>query len=207
MIQGFCKEWGYIATQAPMPETVVDFWKMIWKEEVLIVCMLMKITEGGQKICKQYWPEIGNTVEHGQVTILNVKQRVYADYTHRIFQVTKFTTFTGWPKQEVPMYWHSVVEYFNELRGHSSGPGPILVHCATGTGRTGTFILCDIGLHSTAAEGVRHCPPVVPLQHYILEVLLEVEHSLVSLKRYPPDATDSDYISAVSIDGVKVKGQ
>ncbi|XP_046419723.1 receptor-type tyrosine-protein phosphatase V-like [Neodiprion fabricii] len=52
-----------------------------------MVCMLMKITEGGQKICKQYWPEIGNTVEHGQITILNVKQRVYADYTHRIFQI------------------------------------------------------------------------------------------------------------------------
>lgn len=41
-----------------------------------------------QKMCEQYWPEDGKTVEYGDICILNLKQTVYADHIHRIFQLT-----------------------------------------------------------------------------------------------------------------------
>lgn len=36
----------YIATQGPMPNTVLDFWEMVWQEEVSLIVMLTQLREG-----------------------------------------------------------------------------------------------------------------------------------------------------------------
>lgn len=36
----------YIATQGPMPNTVSDFWEMVWQEEVSLIVMLTQLREG-----------------------------------------------------------------------------------------------------------------------------------------------------------------
>lgn len=41
-------------------------------------------------MCEQYWPEVGMKVTHGDITILNVDQRVYADYAYRTLELTAF---------------------------------------------------------------------------------------------------------------------
>lgn len=48
MIQGYLKEKAYIATQGPLPGTIVDFWRMIWQEKVHIICMLVDLFEDGE---------------------------------------------------------------------------------------------------------------------------------------------------------------
>lgn len=32
--------WWFIATQAPLKETVLDFWQMVWEQEVDVIAML-----------------------------------------------------------------------------------------------------------------------------------------------------------------------
>lgn len=39
------KEKVYIATQGPMPNTVADFWEMVWQEEVALIVMLTQLRE------------------------------------------------------------------------------------------------------------------------------------------------------------------
>lgn len=47
-MQGYCKDKAYIAAQGPKPETVVDFWRMIWQEDVRVICMMLNVIEAGK---------------------------------------------------------------------------------------------------------------------------------------------------------------
>lgn len=50
----------YIATQGPMPNTVADFWEMVWQEEVCLIVMLTQLREGkevrGRVTQNGLWP-------------------------------------------------------------------------------------------------------------------------------------------------------
>lgn len=39
MTVGKC-EWWYVAAQGPKPDTVVDFWQMVWEQEIQVIAML-----------------------------------------------------------------------------------------------------------------------------------------------------------------------
>ncbi|XP_076679005.1 receptor-type tyrosine-protein phosphatase F [Andrena cerasifolii] len=161
-IKGYKKEKCYIATQGPKPSTVIDFWRMIWEEGTLVVCMLANTIEGGKIKCEQYWPDIGKKEKYGDVVISNAKHNVFANYTFRTLHATRgdetrkieHLHFTAWPDHGVPLSTHSVVTYLKKLLATSPGNGPVVVHCSAGVGRTGTIILCDICLRRAAAEGV-----------------------------------------------------
>nr|KAF7433901.1 hypothetical protein H0235_002092 [Vespula pensylvanica] len=161
-IKGYKKEKRYIATQGPKANTIVDFWRMIWQEEVLVICMLTNVVENGKNKCERYWPDIGKRKKYGDVTVLNAKHNVFADYTFRILHVTcddetrkvEHLHYTAWPDHGVPMYTHSVVTYLKKLLATQIGNGPMVVHCSAGVGRTGTIVSCDICLRRAAVEGV-----------------------------------------------------
>ncbi|KAL5333589.1 hypothetical protein BJX70DRAFT_392068 [Aspergillus crustosus] len=45
----------YIATQAPVPDTFVDFWRVVWEQDVRLIVSLTAETERGQVKCHPYW--------------------------------------------------------------------------------------------------------------------------------------------------------
>lgn len=45
----------YIASQAPVPATFSDFWRVVWEQDARVVVMLTAETEGGQRKCHPYW--------------------------------------------------------------------------------------------------------------------------------------------------------
>ena len=47
-VQGYGRPNAYIAAQGPMPNTIGDFWRMIWEHRLSTVVMLTKVTEGGK---------------------------------------------------------------------------------------------------------------------------------------------------------------
>ncbi|KAG8743925.1 hypothetical protein FRC10_011111 [Ceratobasidium sp. 414] len=46
---------SYIATQGPMPSTYVDFWTMVWEQNVHVIVMLTRQVENNQLKCGDYW--------------------------------------------------------------------------------------------------------------------------------------------------------
>lgn len=46
----------YIATQGPLPNTVNDFWWMVWQEKSDCIVMMTKEIERGKNKCHRYWP-------------------------------------------------------------------------------------------------------------------------------------------------------
>ena len=47
-IDGYMKKKAFIATQAPIPDTISDFWRMIWQESSLTIVMLSNEMESGR---------------------------------------------------------------------------------------------------------------------------------------------------------------
>ncbi|PWY69816.1 hypothetical protein BO94DRAFT_560656 [Aspergillus sclerotioniger CBS 115572] len=46
---------SYIATQAPVPDTFNDFWRVVWEQDVRLVVSLTAEVERGQVKCHPYW--------------------------------------------------------------------------------------------------------------------------------------------------------
>ena len=47
-VDGYMTRRAFIATQAPIPDTIPDFWRMIWEQESSTVVMLSRETEKGK---------------------------------------------------------------------------------------------------------------------------------------------------------------
>ena len=47
-INGYMKKKAFIATQAPIPDTISDFWRMVWQESSLTIVMLSNEMESGR---------------------------------------------------------------------------------------------------------------------------------------------------------------
>jgi len=142
---GYMNQKAYIATQGPIPETVSDFWRMVWEENSRTIVMLTNTQERGKTKCETYWPrELGTSMMHGhlEVTLVNVIQ--LADYTIRTFTLRKGSSskearevrqfhFTSWPDHGVPQYSTAMLAMINRVRAyHQQGAGPMVVHCSAG---------------------------------------------------------------------------
>lgn len=44
-IDGYRKQNAYIATQGPLPETLSDFWRMVWEQRASTIVMMTRLEE------------------------------------------------------------------------------------------------------------------------------------------------------------------
>jgi len=73
----------YIATQGCLPNTIVDFWNMIWQENTRVIVMTTKEVERTKKKCEKYWPDVGKQQEWGHAKITCLTETSTNDYTLR----------------------------------------------------------------------------------------------------------------------------
>ena len=67
----------------PLPNTLVDFWRMVWQEKVRTIAMVTNVIEGKTKKCEQYWPEGAGVSSFGPFDVSVVEQQIFADYIIR----------------------------------------------------------------------------------------------------------------------------
>jgi len=84
--------------------------------------------------------------------------------TNETRTVTQFHYLT-WSEGSVPLSIKSLLEFRRKInksyRGHSS---PVLVHCSTGAGRTGTYCLIDMAINRIL-KGVKELNVAGSLEH------------------------------------------
>ncbi|KAI6177220.1 hypothetical protein M3Y97_00883300 [Aphelenchoides bicaudatus] len=142
----------YVATQGPLPNTTGDFWYMVWEQGSTNIIMLTTLLENGRQKCHQYWPDLNETMEFGQLVISNLDEREerYAHYreilirnklTREERRVTQIQ-YVAWPD-------HGVARKSEALHRFCG---------RTGIGRTGVLILME-----TAACLIESNEPVYPL--------------------------------------------
>ncbi|KAG7171070.1 Tyrosine-protein phosphatase non-receptor type 7-like [Homarus americanus] len=150
----------YIATQAPLDDTVADFWRMIWEQETKVVVMLTDFVEKGIDKCADYLPPSETLDCHRlygdfQVTLKSRDMREkyvvsnvqLKNLENNLVREVAHMWFTGWPASGVPNEETAFISYILDVRRTRKklrAKGPIVVHCSPGTGRTGTLLACDI---------------------------------------------------------------
>ncbi|XP_023959660.1 receptor-type tyrosine-protein phosphatase F isoform X11 [Chrysemys picta bellii] len=161
-IDGYRKQNAYIATQGPLPETLSDFWRMVWEQRTATIVMMTRLEEKSRVKCDQYWPGRG-TETYGliQVTLLDTVE--LATYTVRTFALYKNGSsekrelrqfqFMAWPDHGVPEYPTPILAFLRRVKAcNPLDAGPMVVHCSAGVGRTGCFIVIDAMLERMKHE-------------------------------------------------------
>ena len=110
--QGYSVQRKYIATQGmhilpsettygggntaltfldPLPETVVDFWRMLWQEKTPSIVMIANLEEEGTSMRYRYWPDSG-TENFGPFEVSITEQQILENYTIRRLTLQVYET-------------------------------------------------------------------------------------------------------------------
>lgn len=148
---GYQKPNHFIATQGPLPNTVGDFWRMVWEQKSRTLVMMTQLEERGRIKCVQYWPSRDSVTYHG-ITIFACDVEELAYYSIRTFklqcnnevrEIRQFQ-FTAWPDHGVPDHPTPFLMFLRRIKvSNPSDAGPMIVLCSAGVGRTGCFIVID----------------------------------------------------------------
>uniref|UniRef100_A0A4W6CMK7 protein-tyrosine-phosphatase n=1 Tax=Lates calcarifer TaxID=8187 RepID=A0A4W6CMK7_LATCA len=152
-IKGMDGPEAYIATQGPLPNTVIDFWRMNWEYNVAVIVMACREFEMGRKKCERYFPQQGEEpMSFGPFRISCESEQARTDYFIRTLMVEyenetrRITQFhyMNWPDHDVPSSFDSILDMIGLMREYQENDDvPICVHCSAGCGRTGAICAID----------------------------------------------------------------
>ncbi|XP_075935406.1 protein tyrosine phosphatase receptor type Fa isoform X2 [Anarhichas minor] len=161
-IDGYRKQNAYIATQGPLPETLSDFWRMVWEQRTCTIIMMTRLEEKSRVKCDQYWPSRG-TETYGMIQVTMLDTVELATYSVRTFALYKNGSsekrevrqfqFMAWPDHGVPEYPTPTLAFLRRVKAcNPPDAGPMVVHCSAGVGRTGCFIVIEAMLERMKHE-------------------------------------------------------
>ncbi|KAK3736163.1 hypothetical protein QZH41_015550 [Actinostola sp. cb2023] len=164
-IDGYCRRNVYIATQAPLPGTFEDYWRMIWEQGSCVIVMLTREEEAGKVKCHRYWPSDGTRI-FGNVLVELTEEVSYPDYIMRQFTLThteekdsrvvRQYQYTDWPDIGLPESGVGIIDLIGQVEKwqQQSYNSIITGHCSGGVGRTGVYCAISILIERVKAEGV-----------------------------------------------------
>ncbi|KAM9704020.1 receptor-type tyrosine-protein phosphatase kappa isoform 2-T2 [Menidia menidia] len=168
--QSYRQPAAFIVTQHPLPNTVKDFWRLVYDYGCTSLVMLNEIdlAQG----CPQYWPEEG-MLRYGPVQVECMSCSMDCDVISRLFRVCNLTRpqegylmvrqfqYLGWAgHREVPASKRSFLKLILQVdqwqREGEEGEGRTIVHCLNGGGRSGVFcassIVCEMAKRQSVVD-------------------------------------------------------
>ncbi|KAK2569595.1 Receptor-type tyrosine-protein phosphatase delta [Acropora cervicornis] len=163
---GYRQRFAYIATQAPLNDTVDDFWRMLMEHNSNIIVMLTQLHEGDRERCCKYWPT-DRSEKYQYYVVDPISEQEYSTFVMRDFKVKdaksgtvrniKQFHFFGWSDSKLSESGGDILDLIGQVQKayeQQGEEGPITVHCSDGVGRTGVFCALCIVLERMRCEGV-----------------------------------------------------
>ncbi|XP_053099863.1 receptor-type tyrosine-protein phosphatase T isoform X1 [Hemicordylus capensis] len=150
---------AFIVTQHPLPNTVADFWRLVFDYNCSSVVMLNEMDAA--QLCMQYWPEKTSCC-YGPIQVEFVSADIDEDIINRIFRICNMARpqdgyrivqhlqYIGWPAyRDIPPSKRSLLKVVRRLEKwqeqYDGRDGRTVVHCLNGGGRSGTFCaICSV---------------------------------------------------------------
>ncbi|XP_077343049.1 receptor-type tyrosine-protein phosphatase kappa isoform X21 [Lithobates pipiens] len=162
LVDSYRQPAAFIVTQHPLPNTVKDFWRLVYDYGCSSLVMLSEVdlTQG----CPQYWPEEG-MLRYGPIQVECMSCSMDCDVISRIFRICNLTRpqegylmvqqfqYLGWAAhREVPNSKRSFLKLILQVEKWQEecdeGEGRAIIHCLNGGGRSGVFcaisIVCEM---------------------------------------------------------------
>uniref|UniRef100_U5EQN7 Protein tyrosine phosphatase n=1 Tax=Corethrella appendiculata TaxID=1370023 RepID=U5EQN7_9DIPT len=119
----------YIACQAPMENTITDFWRMIWEQNSKVIIMATDLCENGVEKCADYLPPsvvLDNNRQFGDFQVTLKNREMKDKYSLSMVHLKNLQTNTWreiihfwyqWPDTGVPSDETSIISLLLEVRG------------------------------------------------------------------------------------------
>jgi protein-tyrosine phosphatase len=155
---------NYIATQGPLDETIGDFWKIVYDNEVPIIFSLTPQSENLVEKCAPYWnpgtfysnnikidvsllEEIDDLNLSFQTEAHCISRRLLVKIDNKPQREVLQIHMMSWPDFGIVICEEDILSLVSMKRYVCSKLNntskPILVHCSAGCGRTGSFCVID----------------------------------------------------------------
>nr|CDJ84905.1 Protein-tyrosine phosphatase domain containing protein [Haemonchus contortus] len=151
----------FICTQAPLPNTQADFWRMVYQEKshfIIMLCSAMDrhslgpLDHSPSPSCQYYWPRsVGDSQRYGSFIVRNVRLDCTMD---PLFNVTYLEVHPVDKESDEDILrvehwqwdWQNMSDVhwpFRVLRKARLSKGPTIVQCLDGCGRSGTLVTIE----------------------------------------------------------------
>ncbi|KAG0703005.1 Receptor-type tyrosine-protein phosphatase U [Chionoecetes opilio] len=160
---------AYVATQGPLENTIVDFWRLVWQQKTRLIVMLTKTFDFIKVMCVQYWPAMVGCSDHYEgIKVDLLKEEQLANFMIRTIrlsiednpeearEIVQFH-YTEWPSHTQP-FINALLEFRRRVRiwmrsNIKPEDGPTVVHCSDGGARTGVYLAVDSNLELHEEDG------------------------------------------------------
>ncbi|XP_010769849.1 receptor-type tyrosine-protein phosphatase T-like, partial [Notothenia coriiceps] len=134
---------AFIVTQHPLPNTMGDFWRLVFDYNCSSIVMLNEMDAA--QLCMQYWPEKSSCC-YGPIQVEFISADIDEDIINRIFRICNMARpqdgyrlvqhfqFIGWPAyRDTPLSKRSILQLVRRLakwqEQYDGGDGRTVVHC------------------------------------------------------------------------------
>ncbi|XP_070764618.1 receptor-type tyrosine-protein phosphatase C [Enoplosus armatus] len=164
-VDGYWGPRAFIAAQTPLPDTMADFWSMVYQKRASTIVMLSDCSEGDKESDCVYWDKDQKTFGDFEVEVTStdtsptfiLRNMLIRHVKRKESRPVKHFQFLKWTNRELPEKPQDLTDMIKDIK-LSSGSSksqrsmPIVVHCNDGSSRSGIFCALWNVLNSAETE-------------------------------------------------------